>query len=85
LSRSSGALAPVRRRARRFLVAAAGVFALLVIDILVAKVQVMMGDNIPVHIGDVGQFVLLLVAVVLFVVGAVNEEELARENTKTDP
>lgn len=63
------------RQARRFLVAAGWVFAILVADIIIAKIQVVMGASIPVHIGDTGQFLILLLAVTLFVVGAILREK----------
>ena len=74
----------IQRNAKAFLIAALIVFALLVIDILVAKVQVMMGINIPLHLGDTGQFLLLLVAVVLFVIGALFKEKIAGSDGKLD-
>ena len=52
------------RKARTYLVAAGIIFSILVADILVAKIQVMMGAVIPVHIGDTGQFLVLLAAVI---------------------
>jgi uncharacterized membrane protein (DUF106 family) len=64
------------RKAKTYLVAAGIVFSILVADILVAKIQVMMGVIIPVHIGDTGQFLVLLAAVILFVIGAIFREEL---------
>jgi len=61
-----------------FRAAGAG-FALFVADILIAKVQVLSGSVIPVHLGDTAQFLVLLVAVTLFVAGAVVRE--GREGT----
>ena len=68
------------RHARRFLIAAGCVFAALVADILVAKIQVLMGASIPVHIGDTGQFLVLLLAVTLFVIGAILREKEAKRD-----
>ena len=59
------------RKATSYLIAAGIVFSILVADILVAKIQVMRGVIIPVHIGDTGQFLVLLFAVILFVIGAI--------------
>lgn len=59
------------------LIAASIVFTILVGDILIAKIQVMTGANSPLHLGDTAQFVLLLLAVVLFVVGTIQKELLA--------
>ena len=65
------------RQARRCLVSAGWVFAILVADVLIAKIQVVMGASIPVHIGDTGQFIILLLAVSLFVIGAILQEKQA--------
>ena len=54
--------------------AAGIVFALFVSDILIAKVQVLSGVTIPVHLGDTLQFLVLLVAVAFFVAGALFRE-----------
>jgi len=62
------------------LIAASIVFAVLVGDILVAKIQVMTGANSPIHLGDTAQFILLLLAVVLFVIGTVQKETLAKDD-----
>ena len=59
------------------LIAASVVFAVLVGDILIAKIQVKAGASSPVHLGDTAQFVLLLLAVVLFVIGTIQKETLA--------
>ncbi len=64
-----------RTRGTAYLIASAAVFTLFVIDILVAKVQVMAGHMLPVHLGDVGQFLVLLVAVTLFVIGTLVREK----------
>lgn len=65
------------RLARRCLVSAGWVFAILVADILGAKIQVVLGASIPVHLGDTGQFIILLLAVSLFVIGAILQEKQA--------
>lgn len=68
----------------RFCFWAAGVvFALFVADILIAKVQVMSGNVMPLHLGDLGQFLVLLVAVTLFVIGSLAREEA--EKRRDDP
>lgn len=64
------------------LIVASAVFAILVGDILIAKAQVMMGANNPLHLGDTMQFILLLLAVVLFVVGTVQKETLADSDSR---
>lgn len=58
-------------------------FAVLAADILLAKVQVAMGKSTPVHLGDLAQFILLLVAVIFFVIGTLEQEKaLESENKK---
>lgn len=64
------------------LIAASIVFTVLVGDILIAKAQVMMGASNPLHLGDTVQFILLLLAVVLFVVGTLQKEALAERDNK---
>lgn len=58
------------------LIASGVLFALLVADILLAKAQVMSGDGSPLHMGETGQFMLLLVSVVLFVIGTLRKEAI---------
>lgn len=68
----------------RFCFRAAGVlFAIFVADILIAKIQVVSGTVMPVHLGDWPQFLVLLIAVALFVVGSIAREEA--ENPRDDP
>lgn len=68
----------------RFCFWAAGVaFVLFVADILIAKIQVMSGNVLPLHLGDLGQFLVLLVAVALFVIGSIAREEA--EKRRDDP
>lgn len=66
-------------KGRFYLVAAGVVFALFVADVLIAKVQVLSGNTMPVHLGDTLQFIVLLVAVTLFVIGTLARERLDRE------
>lgn len=66
------------------LIAASIVFAVLVGDILIAKAQVMMGASNPLHLGDTVQFILLLLAVVLFVIGTLRKEALADRDSKEE-
>lgn len=68
----------------RFCFRAAGVvFVLFVADILIAKIQVLSGNVMPFHLGDLGQFLVLLVAVALFVIGSLAREEA--EKRRDDP
>lgn len=73
------------RQARRYLKSAGWVFAILVADVIVAKVQVVMGASMPVHMGDTGQFIVLLLAVSLFVVGAILREKQADSEPADQP
>ena len=57
-------------------------FAVLVADILIAKAQVAMGHSAPVHLGDLAQFILLLIAVIFFVIGTLEEEKLTESEGK---
>ncbi len=63
--------------------AAGVVLTLFVDDILIAKIQVMSGTVMPFHLGDWPQFLVLLVAVTLFVIGALAREEA--EKQRDDP
>ena len=66
-------------KGRFYLVAAGVVFAVFVADVLIAKVQVLSGNTMPVHLGDTLQFIVMLVAVTLFVIGTLARERLDRE------
>jgi len=59
------------------------VFALFVADILMAKVQMLSGITIPLHLGDTLQFLVLLLAVAFFVAGALIRE--GREDQLNEP
>jgi len=50
-------------------------FALYLTNVLAAKIQMLMGSNSPVHIGDVGEFLLLLATSITFVFAALNAEK----------
>lgn len=63
--------------------AAGFVFTLFVADILIAKVQVLSGSAIPVHLGDTLQFLVLLLAVAFFIAGALILE--SREDQFNEP
>jgi len=60
------------------------VFAVFVADILAAKAQVLAGATIPTHLSNPLQFVVLLIAIILFVAGAlIREREEGKEAGKT--
>lgn len=67
-------------KSRIYFRAAGFVFAIFVSDILIAKVQVYTGSTIPVHLGDTLQFLVLLIAVALFVAGALERERQEGKN-----
>lgn len=49
-------------------------FSLYVLNVLVGKVSVMAGASIPVHAGDIPEFLLLLAAIICFVIAALARE-----------
>jgi uncharacterized membrane protein (DUF485 family) len=72
-----------RMKKRHFsFIAAAAFFVVYIVDILVAKVQVSMGINIPLHLGDTLQFLVLLLAVTFFVIGTLRQEKARDERKK---
>ncbi len=75
---------PFWRKPATSLIAASVVFAVLVADILIAKAQVLLGASNPLHLGDTVQFILLLLAVVLFVMGTLYKEALAERGNKEE-
>ena len=62
-----------------YLVAAGGLFGLFVLDVLVGKFALQNGSEPFLKLGDVGEFLVLLAAVVLFII-----EVLRREAEETD-
>jgi uncharacterized membrane protein (DUF485 family) len=57
-------------------------FGVYIADILIAKVQVLRGEYIPVHLGDTLQFLVLLLAVTFFVIGTLGQEKARDERDK---
>ena len=57
-------------------------FCVHIVDILIAKVKVLRGENIPVHLGDTLQFLVLLLAVTFFVIGTLGQEKARDERDK---
>jgi hypothetical protein len=66
------------------LVAALFVFLIYLADILVAKFQFATDSSAASFVGDTVQFLLLLLAVILFVIGTLAEERRAPEHTEPD-
>lgn len=63
-------------------IATAVFFGVYIADILIAKVQVLRGEYIPVHLGDTLQFLVLLLAVTFFVIGTLGQEKARDERDK---
>lgn len=64
----------VHRKSRKYLYASLIVFAIFVCDIVLAKIQVLSGVVLPLHLGATLQFLVLLLAVALFVMATLAEE-----------
>ncbi len=71
----------MKKRHFCFIIAAV-FFVVFLADIMVAKVQVLMGENIPLHLGDTLQFLVLLFAVTFFVIGTLGQEKARNERDK---
>ena len=67
------------RRGRAALIASGTAFGLFCANVIAGKASMLMGAAIPWHIGNVAEFVLLVLAVICFVV-AILEKERARSN-----
>jgi voltage-gated potassium channel Kch len=63
-------------------IAAAVFFVVFIADILIAKVQVLRGENIPVHLGDTLQFLVFFLAATFFVIGTLGQEKARSEMEK---
>jgi len=72
----------VQSKGRKYLYASLVVFAVFVCDIVIARIQVLFGIVLPLHLGATLQFLVLLLAVALFVMGTLAEE--AREEGARD-
>jgi len=59
---------------RRYLYAALIVFAVYACDIIFARIQILSGATLPIHLGPVLQFLVLLLAVTLFVIATLGAE-----------
>ncbi len=59
-------------------------FVLFVADILISKVQILSNVTSPVYLGDTLQFLVLLVAVALFVAGTLFREQQEKQDKGTD-
>jgi len=53
-------------------------FVLYLTNVLVTKMQMLMGNTSPVHIGDVGEFLLLFATAITFVIAALQSEKASK-------
>ena len=63
-----------RSRGRLAFRAAVLFFSLYVLNVLVGKVSVVAGATVPLHAGDVPEFLVLLAAIICFVIAALDRE-----------
>ncbi len=68
------------RRGRIALILAGTLFAMFVANATAGKVSLLLGAAMPVHVGNVAEFLLLVLAVACFVV-AILEKERARSRS----
>lgn len=68
-----------KRRGRAALILAGAGFAVFVANAVVGKASLLLGAPTPVHLGNVPEFLLLVLAVICFVV-AILERERAEAN-----
>lgn len=59
---------------RRTLLAAAVLFLVFVVNIVIGKIAVLGGATVVPGLGDVGEFLVLFAAVVLFIVACLSRE-----------
>lgn len=74
----------MKSNSRIWFLAATVFFTIFMADILAAKIQVSRGANIPLHLGDTLQFILLLIAVTLFIIGTLVRERTEQAGNKSD-
>jgi len=65
-------------------IAAGIIFAGFIADIMIAKIQVLWDVVIPVHLGDTLQFLILFLAVALFVIGTLAREKMDNDKKRDD-
>lgn len=62
------------------MIGAGVLFALFCVNLVIGKVAVLGGATQVPGLGDVGEFLVLLVAVVLFMIGCLSRERAAESN-----
>ena len=67
---------------RNALIAAGVLFAVFAVNIVVGKVAVLGGATTVPGLGDVGEFLVLFAAVILFMIGCLAREAAADSNQK---
>lgn len=70
-------------KSRAALVAAGLLFAGFLVNVIVGKLAIMEGATVLPGLGDVGEFVLLLLAVLLFIAGCLKREAAAAAEKET--
>ena len=65
---------PARRRGKRYLVVFYVLFLVFAIDVLLGKANIQFGWNVPYLLGDVPEFLLLLVVAVFLTLAALGRE-----------
>lgn len=69
---------------RRLLLASLGVFIVFVANVIIGKIAIVGGATSAPGLGDVGEFLMLLVAVVLFIAACLARERHANSNQLSD-
>ncbi len=82
MKRANGEPASARPIARGALLAAAVLFLVFAVNIVIGKIAVLGGATVVPGLGDVGEFLVLFAAVVLFMVGCLAREATADSNQK---
>jgi hypothetical protein len=72
--------APTRPITRWALLAAGVLFLVLAVNIVVGKIAVLGGATVVPGLGDVGEFLVLFAAVILFMIGCLSREAVADAN-----
>ena len=65
---------PARRRGKRYLMVFYVLFLIFAIDVLLGKANIQFGWNVPYLLGDVPEFLLLLVVAVFLTLAALGRE-----------
>ncbi len=68
---------------RHALLGAGVLFAVFIVNIVVGKVAVLGGATTVPGLGDIGEFLVLFVAVILFMIGCLAREAAADSNQET--